>query len=207
MYAQHLLKLMIVNGVNHNWCWLDMYYVYRLLDRESNTVYVGRTRSLQGRIDSHLKGESHLPYKYILEVDKVEYKTFNSEIDMVLAEIYYISKYKPKFNKNMVYRGKSNTFHNSEEWKEYKVKGLSGYNKKVTIDDLENIKEIYSNIIKLYNKLDFAIGVTLNSNNVSDIKKELLNAIKKSKEDMVKRIDFTDEELEQLYKYYKFINQ
>lgn len=76
--------------------------VYRFLDKDNETIYIGKTRDLNDRIKSHY----HLPIDCYQSVCKIEYKKFNSLVEMDVAEIYYIQKFSPKYNTEHSNRGK-----------------------------------------------------------------------------------------------------
>ena len=79
------------------------YYVYRFLNEESEVIYVGRTNSLRTRISSHFSVNGHLPEGCYNNTKRIEYIEMDSEIDMVIKEIYYISKFKPFYNRKSFY--------------------------------------------------------------------------------------------------------
>ena len=72
-----------------------MYFLYRFLDKNNNIIYVGRTnKPLIDRINSH----THLPNKCYQERQKIEYTTCKDKPTLVIYELYYINKWKPKYN-------------------------------------------------------------------------------------------------------------
>ena len=68
---------------------LNRYFVYRLI-KDNEIIYVGRTNSFIKRMQSH---------KLDKDFDKIEILTFDNPIDMQIAELYFISKYKTILNK------------------------------------------------------------------------------------------------------------
>lgn len=58
--------------------------------------------SSQNRIYYHFKA-GHLPKECYQSVTSIEYATLETEGDMVIYELYYISKMKPKYNTATVY--------------------------------------------------------------------------------------------------------
>lgn len=75
-----------------------MYYVYRFLDKSGDVIYVGRTENLKNRIKQHFSSSGHLSGECYDKVDVIEYTTFNTKPEMDIYEIYYINKWKPKYN-------------------------------------------------------------------------------------------------------------
>lgn len=74
-----------------------VYYVYRLMDKDDNILYIGKTEDLNRRIKSHFS-TSHLPKECINSIEKVEYIVMSLPTLMHIREIYYISLFKPKYN-------------------------------------------------------------------------------------------------------------
>ena len=68
---------------------INRYFVYRRI-KDEEIIYVGRTESFIKRMQNH---------KLDKEFDRVEILTFDNPIDMQIAELYFISKYKPNLNK------------------------------------------------------------------------------------------------------------
>lgn len=72
-----------------------MYFLYRFLDKNNNIIYVGRTdKPLIDRITTH----THLPKECYKEKEKIEYATCQDKPTLVIYELYYINKWKPKYN-------------------------------------------------------------------------------------------------------------
>lgn len=131
------------------------FFVYRFLDKYNNIIYVGRTKNLKSRIACHFSNTSindeycKMRKGCINKVETIEYIELDSEFDMVLYEIYYISKYKPEYNILDLYDMKPSSkikFPNLE-WKYYDK------NK-----DADNI------VIKLYNSTTGVEIVSIRSN-------------------------------------------
>lgn len=79
------------------------YYVYRFLS-ENSIIYVGRSTNIHNRMKKHFT-KGHLPKQCYDSVDKIEYCVLDSEISMVMAELYFINKWKPIYNTADIYRG------------------------------------------------------------------------------------------------------
>ena len=73
------------------------YYIYRFLDIYRRIIYIGRTSSLDKRINHHFTN-GHLPFECYDEAEFIEVAELNYEADMYIYEIYLINKYKPKYN-------------------------------------------------------------------------------------------------------------
>lgn len=72
--------------------------VYRMIDERENIIYIGKTNNLKKRIFEHMSYEKEGDWfnKY---VKKIEYLRFNKYGDCSIAEMYFIMKLKPKYNK------------------------------------------------------------------------------------------------------------
>lgn len=75
--------------------------IYRFLNESDEVIYIGKARDLEKRIHSH----THLSDECYKETKKVEYLQFNTDTEMIIAEVYLINKFKPKYNKSS--KGKS----------------------------------------------------------------------------------------------------
>ena len=97
-----------------------MAYTYRFMDKYNNTIYVGYTgQTMAQRMGQHFT-KGHLPKKCYDEVAKIEYIQWKTKCDAQIMEVYYINKYKPKYNKQDK-RGDNLTIHLEEkDWKLYK---------------------------------------------------------------------------------------
>lgn len=72
-----------------------MYYIYRYIER-NQVIYVGKTkRDLQERIEEHKSDRKFMPH---LAASKIEYFTVPTQVEMDIAEKYYINKYRPMLN-------------------------------------------------------------------------------------------------------------
>lgn len=74
------------------------YCVYRILDKNNNVLYIGKSEQLETRIKNHIRGKSNLPKECRDKINKVEYLEFYSESDMSVFEIFTICYYKPEYN-------------------------------------------------------------------------------------------------------------
>ena len=95
---------------------LTGYHVYRFLDDQDNTIYVGRTVNLEERLYYH--------DKLTKDVIKIVYINCDSSADMMWKEIYYINYYRNPKMLNSSSRGKSGEItdlHIEEKWKELDI--------------------------------------------------------------------------------------
>ena len=73
------------------------YFIYRFRDSKGNILYVGKTTNLNPRILTHFKN-GHLPKECYENTSFIEYAICETESDMNIYELYYISKNKPIYN-------------------------------------------------------------------------------------------------------------
>lgn len=75
------------------------YHVYRFLDDNLKVIYIGMTsQSMSSRMNGHFGGGGHLPQECYNSVNRIDYIELLTANDMKIKEIYYISKYNPKYN-------------------------------------------------------------------------------------------------------------
>lgn len=90
-YSRLTIESVIQEITNHKY-----YFIYFLL-RNNKVVYVGQSNNnVLNRISNHLKDK---------EFDEVYYKSFSVENVMDEYEKKFIMKYRPKFNKEIIYKG------------------------------------------------------------------------------------------------------
>jgi Nuclease subunit of the excinuclease complex len=117
--------------------------VYRFKNINDEIIYIGKAKNLKNRLANH----NHLSKQCYEELEKIDFATFETEADMYLAEKYYISKIKPKYNH--MHKEKEVTFF---------------------IEQLENIKWLLSNYrTKLYDGNGKYYGETGKRTNIVDI--------------------------------------
>lgn len=80
------------------------YVVYRFISNEK-VLYVGLSSDFKRRIYQH-KYAGHLKQEWYNSVDRIEYIELETEVDMNIAEIYFIAKFKPAWNSSRTYDGK-----------------------------------------------------------------------------------------------------
>ena len=72
-----------------------MYYIYRYIE-QNRVIYVGKTkRDLRERIEEHKSDRKFMSH---LAASKIEYFTVPTQVEMDIAEKYYINKYRPMLN-------------------------------------------------------------------------------------------------------------
>lgn len=73
---------------------INIFYVYRFLNKDNVVIYVGKAKSMESRMMSHLSNESVLKREYFL----IEYVEFEREQDQLFYEILMINKFNPIYN-------------------------------------------------------------------------------------------------------------
>ena len=98
-----------------------MAYTYRFKDIEGNIIYVGFTgQTMAERMNQHFT-KGHLPAECYKSVASIEYMKWKTKSDAQVMEVYFINKYKPKFNK-LNKKSDALTINLGEEkWKVYQV--------------------------------------------------------------------------------------
>lgn len=74
--------------------------VYRMLDENSNVLYVGKALNLKNRVKNYtsFKGNSNRICRMISSTRSMEFVQTNSESEALLLEANMIKRYKPQFN-------------------------------------------------------------------------------------------------------------
>lgn len=75
--------------------------VYRMFDNNGSIIYIGKSNELRNRIYSHSMEEKEDDW-FDSQVTKIEYISFKEYGDCSIAEMYFITKLKPKYNKDFV---------------------------------------------------------------------------------------------------------
>ena len=98
-----------------------MAYTYRFKDIEGNIIYVGFTgQTMAERMNQHFT-KGHLPAECYKSVASIEYMKWKTKSDAQVMEVYFINKYKPKFNKLNKKSDALNINLGDEKWKVYQV--------------------------------------------------------------------------------------
>ena len=99
-----------------------MAYTYRFKDAYDNTIYVGYTgQTMAQRMGQHFSSKGHLPKECYKSVAKIEYIHWETKSDAQIMEVYYINKYKPKYNKQDKRLDSLTIQLDEKEWKTYEV--------------------------------------------------------------------------------------
>lgn len=69
-------------------------YIYRLLDKGKNILYIGQTNDLKIRMNQHSTDKD-----WFKDVHKFEYAVCKDKFEVDTYEKYYIAIYKPRYNK------------------------------------------------------------------------------------------------------------
>ena len=97
-----------------------MAYTYRFKDKYDNVIYIGYTgQTMAQRINQHFT-KGHLPKSVYEEVAKIEYIQWKTKCDAQIMEVYYIQKYKPRYNKQDKRLDNLTLELEEKEWKLYK---------------------------------------------------------------------------------------
>ena len=98
-----------------------MAYTYRFKDKYDNTIYIGYTgQQMAERMNQHFT-KGHLPKECYKSVAKIEYIKWKTKSDAQVMEVYFINKYKPKFNKQDKRSDTLTIQLDEKEWKTYQV--------------------------------------------------------------------------------------
>lgn len=98
-----------------------MAYTYRFKDIYDNTIYIGYTgQKMSERMNQHFT-KGHLPKECYQSVAKIEYIKWKTKSDAQVMEVYFINKYKPKFNKQDKRSDTLTIQLDEKEWKTYQV--------------------------------------------------------------------------------------
>jgi len=73
-------------------------YVYYFENINKEIIYVGQTKDIETRIKTHFGGSGHLNKECYNETCNVYYSELQSINEAKMYEIYYIAKFKPKYN-------------------------------------------------------------------------------------------------------------
>lgn len=106
------------------------YGVYRFLDKNKNTIYIGRSKNIYNRIyNQHFTPRGHLPKECYSSTYLVEIIKLDNNMECKALEDYLIEQYRPKYN----IQDKSKSFRiasfgsfekqlsKMEKWKTYRV--------------------------------------------------------------------------------------
>lgn len=107
------------------------YAVYRFLDINRNTIYVGMTKNAYKRIfNQHFTKNGHLPSECYNSAARVDIIKLSNNLEAKGLEDYLINKYRPRFNKRdkekdifitNSYGALGEFYAKMENWKSYRV--------------------------------------------------------------------------------------
>ena len=98
-----------------------MAYTYRFIDTNNNVIYVGYTaQRLNDRMNQHFT-KGHLSPQCYDSVARIEYIEWKTKSDAQVMEVYYINRYKPRFNKQDKQNDTLTIRLEEKNWKTYKV--------------------------------------------------------------------------------------
>ena len=98
-----------------------MAYTYRFKDINNNVIYVGFTgQTMAERMNQHFT-KGHLPAECYKSVASIEYMKWKTKSDAQVMEVYFICKYKPRYNKLNKKTDPLTINLGEEKWKVYQV--------------------------------------------------------------------------------------
>ena len=103
---------------------IEKFYVYRFISKDE-IIYVGQTMNIKKRMHQHFNGkQGHLKKECYQITNRVEYIELSNKTEMNIAEVYFINKYKPKYNSADKYEdtGIALDIFDNKKWKIYKFK-------------------------------------------------------------------------------------
>lgn len=126
-----------------------MWYLYRFLNTDNEVIYVGKTNNIQKRLAFHFGTRGHLPIECYKETKKIEILELKTKTEMNIKELYYISKFKGKYNgldnNETVY---IKEIEDNDIWKEYDMEKEDSQSKDKKIRKLLIENEELKNKIK-----------------------------------------------------------
>lgn len=145
-----------------------MYYVYRFINKNGAIIYVGKTNDLDNRIYTHIN-DGHLPLECYSQVYKIQYLIFKTKVDMDIAELYFINKFKPLYNKlDKEFNPIEIEFQNEFKWLNYeKLDFTSMYSYKYKALQLEvQCKDVTTKYARLLKVLPEQVKVPYSLSNL-----------------------------------------
>lgn len=92
---KYFLDIMTTSSIaiksNNN---IPFYVVYFYYDNDNNIIYIGSSKNYPDRHSFHCVQD-----EYMKEVSRIRFIHYGFDIDMKIAEFYYIGLYHPKYNK------------------------------------------------------------------------------------------------------------
>ena len=125
-----------------------MAYVYYFENEKNEIIYVGYTKDIDSRMNTHFKN-GHLENKCYEETSLVYYSKLNSVNEARIYELYYISKLKPKYNSKLVDDEEMILTLKELEFDNYDLSNLRSKNNNKTYEMIKN-----EFLLKVENKID-----------------------------------------------------
>ena len=98
-----------------------MAYTYKFVNKYNETIYIGYTgQQMAQRMNQHFT-KGHLPKSVYEEVAKIEYIKHKTKSDAQVWEVYFINKYKPRYNTLNKKNDVLTIDLGEENWKVYQV--------------------------------------------------------------------------------------
>lgn len=72
-------------------------FIYKFMGKNKQVIYVGRSENINQRLQNHFNN-GHLPQSLYHQTENIYILKTESASEMALLELYYINKYKPKYN-------------------------------------------------------------------------------------------------------------
>lgn len=94
----------------------EKYYVYKFVDKNEDILYVGKTKNLKTRVQSHIREKN-----WIEEGCRIYIAEVISQTDMDIYELYYINKLKPIHNVANAYDSEFSIELNELNFKHYQT--------------------------------------------------------------------------------------
>lgn len=116
-------------------------YIYKLLDKNENLLYIGKTKDINIRTRQHILGARKIEWKS--NIEKIMYADCHNETDMNIYEVYYINKLSPMYNRSENYNKEPSIILPDLTFKEYIDKETHMKLKNISDAELGKLFRIY----------------------------------------------------------------
>lgn len=123
-------------------------YVYRFLNKDGEIIYIGRSKDLKNRLNSH----THLSEECYNEIDRIEYIRCLNDDESSVYERYYINIINPKYNSQYKNSSEFSFELPEKEWKLYNKKIFNNETINITRDDFEITDGDLGKLIRIFQK-------------------------------------------------------
>ena len=134
--------------------------VYRFRDIYNNIIYVGSSKNIHRRIQSHWSKSGHLPkecYDSVARIEVLKCESYGKALDY---EIYFINSYKPKFNhKDKSHNIDSKVVKNDDEYKHLESKWRLYYKLKELDTDKINTTKKQDTLVMVVSYIVFILVI------------------------------------------------